>query len=335
MSTNSSPPIRATVSLWRTLFVSRCATARSKRSPNSCPWVSFTSLILSMSMNRTAKAVPDRLARARSWCSRSTIRKRFGRSVSVSWVARCWRATSVWRISVISRVIPTRPMTGPGSSWSGSLDASVPVGLAVLHLAALDHADDGTVHVHDPDVVQPGSVAKGLSEQIDVRLADQLCRIREAKATGHHAADAQQTALAILEVDAFRRGLHQGVEEELIAQDLRRPFGGCRRPARVCRADSPGRVGLRGHATRPIPRLSRYPRRSAGSRSRARSGAGRRSSPDVRRRLRDLRRVTDRASRTPGAVQGCGADSRTRHPHRPRRTPHPVPARPSPRGTPR
>src|SRR5664279_3803504 len=150
------------------------------------------SLKRSMSMNRTAKAVSDRLARARSWCSRSTIRKRFGRSVSVSWVSRCWRATSVCRISLISRVIPTRPMTAPDSSWSGSLEVSVPVGLAVLQLAALDHADDGSVHVHDSDVVRPGSVAKGLSEQIDVRLADQLCRIREAKILGHLAADAQQ-----------------------------------------------------------------------------------------------------------------------------------------------
>src|ERR1035437_793817 len=93
-----------------------------------------------------------------------------------------------------------------------------PVRLPILQLAALDQADDRSVGLHYPDVVEPGSLAKGLSVQIDVCLANQLSRIRETKASGHLATDAQQTALAILEVDAIRRIFHQGLEEEQVAR---------------------------------------------------------------------------------------------------------------------
>src|ERR1035437_5805385 len=97
-----------------------------------------------------------------------------------------------------------------------------PVRLPILQLAALDQADDRSVGLHYPDVVEPGSLAKSLTKQIDVCLANQLSWIREPKILGHLATDAQQTALAILEVDAVCRCFHQGAEEERMVQGIRK-----------------------------------------------------------------------------------------------------------------
>ncbi len=60
--TNSSPPIRATVSLARRAPRSRAARTRSSSSPATWPNVSLTPLKSSMSANRTANRVPSRRA---------------------------------------------------------------------------------------------------------------------------------------------------------------------------------------------------------------------------------------------------------------------------------
>jgi len=71
-------------------------------------------------------------------------------------VTRCSRVASVCLISLISRVIPTRPMTLPDSSWNGSLVVRVPVRPAIVHPAALYLADDGPIRLHDPEVIFAG-----------------------------------------------------------------------------------------------------------------------------------------------------------------------------------
>src|SRR6266567_4064642 len=62
---NSSPPSRATTSPGRTLWVSRCATALSRRSPTACPSVSLTCLSpvdLSRSISRNPAFVSAMVA---------------------------------------------------------------------------------------------------------------------------------------------------------------------------------------------------------------------------------------------------------------------------------
>ena len=49
-----------------------------------------------------------------------------------------------------------------------------------------------------------------LAKKIDVRLAHQLCRVREAKALSHHPTHAEETALTILKVDVVWHVIQQG-----------------------------------------------------------------------------------------------------------------------------
>jgi hypothetical protein len=102
----------------------------------------------------------------------------------------------------------------------GQFGGERPVRSPFLELAALDGADHGRVRLHDPHVVEPGALTEDLSEQVDVRLADQLSRIREAEVLRHLPTYTQQPAFAILEVNAVCGGLHQGVEKEPIARGI-------------------------------------------------------------------------------------------------------------------
>ena len=89
ISTNSSPPRRATVSMSRTTLLSRCATTLSSSSPARCPSESFTSLKRSRSSKMTANVWPCRSASTMDWLMRSSIKTRFGSPVRASWVAKC------------------------------------------------------------------------------------------------------------------------------------------------------------------------------------------------------------------------------------------------------
>ena len=62
---------------------------------------------------------------------------------------------------------------------------------AITTAAVLNQADDGSVRRHDPKVVQPGHAAECLSEQVDIRLANQVRRVREAKVLSHLPTDTQ------------------------------------------------------------------------------------------------------------------------------------------------
>ena len=87
MKMNSSPPMRATVSLSRRLACRRRLSATSSRSPMPCPRLSLTALNRSTSRNATATSSPVRAARRSVISSRSSNRRRFGSPVSSSWVA--------------------------------------------------------------------------------------------------------------------------------------------------------------------------------------------------------------------------------------------------------
>ena len=95
-----------------------------------------------------------------------------------------------------------------------------PVQLRTLHPAALDHADDGLARLHDPEVFHERPPTERLAEQIDVGLAHELGRIGEAEAGGHPLADAEQAALTILEVDAVLRVLQERTELGLLARRI-------------------------------------------------------------------------------------------------------------------
>ncbi len=92
-TTNSSPPIRATVSMGRRAATSLSATRRSTASPAACPSESFTHLNRSRSTKSTAVHRPERFAWDRACSIRSTRRARFGRPVSGSCVACVMRAS--------------------------------------------------------------------------------------------------------------------------------------------------------------------------------------------------------------------------------------------------
>ncbi len=92
--TNSSPPMRATVSPARTLERRRAATSLSTRSPTAWPSVSLTGLKPSRSMNSTTILPPSRpsafaASSRRIACdSRFSNSSRFGRFVNGSRSAR-------------------------------------------------------------------------------------------------------------------------------------------------------------------------------------------------------------------------------------------------------
>ncbi len=67
MTTNSSPPSRATVSVLRRLCCSRCANALSTSSPAAWPRLSL--MLLKWSMSRYISARPDIARRARDSAS--------------------------------------------------------------------------------------------------------------------------------------------------------------------------------------------------------------------------------------------------------------------------
>ena len=110
MITNSSPPMRATMSVCRTHARIRSATRRSSVSPQRWPKLSFTGLNPSRSMQITANAAasPSRSS------SVSMRQDRLARPVSASCPARkASRSSACWR-SVTSRCVVTQPPPGIG-----------------------------------------------------------------------------------------------------------------------------------------------------------------------------------------------------------------------------
>ena len=83
-STNSSPPMRATVSCSRTCWRMRRATAMSSSSPMPCPSESLMFLKWSRSRNISASGSPPRSAMLRSCAKRSLSKARLGSPVSRS-----------------------------------------------------------------------------------------------------------------------------------------------------------------------------------------------------------------------------------------------------------
>ena len=105
---NSSPPMRAIVSLSRTSARRRSATWHSSLSPTGCPRVSLTVLKKSRSSSWQAIRSP-RLARVKACSSRSLRRARLGRPVSVSCLAMCTILASERSCSVMSWWVATVP----------------------------------------------------------------------------------------------------------------------------------------------------------------------------------------------------------------------------------
>ena len=87
---NSSPPIRATVSLARTVSRNRSATSCSSTSPAWWPSVSLISLKRSRSSTMIASDELERSAASTACSIRSLSSVRFGRSVRSSCSAWCW-----------------------------------------------------------------------------------------------------------------------------------------------------------------------------------------------------------------------------------------------------
>ena len=125
---NSSPPCRATTSIWRIAPRKRDPTAFNNSSPAACPKLSLTSLKLSRSMNRTAAPLCVRAARVRanSRCSRNEVR--FARPVNESWSA-AWASFSIASASirlrsVMSATTPSTSMQPSSTEPSGRIRSS-------------------------------------------------------------------------------------------------------------------------------------------------------------------------------------------------------------------
>ena len=115
-TTNSSPEMRATVSLGLVADARRRAMDTINWSPTAWPMVSFTCFSLSRSMKRTATFAPVVPARSRA----SVVLRRnstlFGSPVSASWVARRSSSARAWRSSVMSLAIVAQWCTVPSLS---------------------------------------------------------------------------------------------------------------------------------------------------------------------------------------------------------------------------
>ena len=107
ITTNSSPPRRATVSPSRTQATSRLEACLSSASPRSWPRVSLICLKRSMSMNISAPSRLERWHAVSACCSRSFMSLRLGRSVSGSKNASCAISRSRSLRSVMSTMVPT------------------------------------------------------------------------------------------------------------------------------------------------------------------------------------------------------------------------------------
>ncbi len=99
MTTNSSPPIRATRSPGRTLSRSRVATSTSRSSPPLCPTLSLTAFSRSRSQTSRPVEGPVPGVDVHAASSASASRSRLARPVSGSCVAWCLSTSSIWRRS--------------------------------------------------------------------------------------------------------------------------------------------------------------------------------------------------------------------------------------------
>ena len=121
-TTNSSPPIRASVSPLRIKLCRRSATVRNNSSPAACPRESLMVLNRSRSMNRTATRPWLRCADMSPCERRSVSSRRFGNCVSASRVASSSMRCSASLRSVISSAVPRRPISTPAVSKIGTPD---------------------------------------------------------------------------------------------------------------------------------------------------------------------------------------------------------------------
>jgi hypothetical protein len=103
---NSSPPMRATMSVDLKHLSRRWLTAKRSWSPTSCPKESLIILKLSRSRNSTATTSSHCRVRARASSRRSKNRARFGRPVNGSWKARCSSSSSSALRLVMSTMNP-------------------------------------------------------------------------------------------------------------------------------------------------------------------------------------------------------------------------------------
>ena len=110
---NSSCPSRPTVSPSLTQDDSLQATSFSSRRARTGARVSSAALIRRTSTQSTATRPRRQLARDTACSSRSTRSIRFGRSVTVSWVARCPRRVDSWSRATSTEARAAKTRTRP------------------------------------------------------------------------------------------------------------------------------------------------------------------------------------------------------------------------------
>ena len=115
-TTNSSPPMRATMSDGRVALANRLAMVFSNWSPTLWPMLSLTSFSLSKSTNNTPTPRFNVMLRSSASLSLRKNNTRFGKPVSASCVA--WKASSSCTCfaSVMSRAITEKCCTAPSAS---------------------------------------------------------------------------------------------------------------------------------------------------------------------------------------------------------------------------
>ena len=128
-TTNSSPPIRNTVSDARKRWFIRCATSTSNASPTWCPQISFTDLKLSRSINIMANELLLRCACKMACsaiklnCARLASPVRLSLwAISVSASSSCLRSV-MSRISALSSIVRPSSLRLSCNSISASINA--------------------------------------------------------------------------------------------------------------------------------------------------------------------------------------------------------------------
>ncbi len=209
---NSSPPMRAIVSVLRTTVRKRSAIWRSSLSPAGWPSVSLMVLKSSRSSRWQAATSPGRM-RARASSSLSFMSTRLGRSVSASWWAMWAMRASRRRCSVMSSCVVTQPPPGIGrrataierpslSSWmvlDGSSTGSDVVAGVLLGLAIrIEAVADAQLN----DLLQTGARLH--------LIHGEAVHLRVARIAGH------DLLLGVEHAQALRHGLERRVEDQVL-----------------------------------------------------------------------------------------------------------------------
>ena len=183
----------------------------ARASPSAWPSVSLTFLKSSRSRKMTASGAPLRRRRASACSTRSRSSMRFGRPVSVSWLAWCSRRRSSALRSLTSRVFRTMPSTAPSPIEVRRQRLDVDPAAARVADAVLDVAGRALLEVGE-EPLQAGLVI-GVDELPPVHAL--RARLVQADEPQRRGADVEDDAVGVDDAHDVGGVAHERAEPRL------------------------------------------------------------------------------------------------------------------------